>query len=138
MKKQKILYSIIVLSIIGFFIATYLTLVHYEGDLPQCSIEGCEKVLTSEYAVLLGVPVSLFGAVYFLSSIVLSLLVLQNSKKRIFDRLLGLVILKGAIIAIILLVVQILVIDSICMYCATSDSISIILLLLYIYKIKRT
>ncbi len=136
MQRKTILYSIIVLSIIGFFVATYLTLVHYKGELPKCSISGCEVVSTSEYAVQFGVPIALFGAAYFLSIIILSVLVLQNSKNRIFDILLGTLIGLGAITSCVLLFIQFFVLGAICIYCVASDSISIILLFLYFYKNK--
>ena len=47
---------------IGLGVAAYLTYVHYEGIKPVCGLGGdCEKVQTSEWSKLAGVPVALLG-----------------------------------------------------------------------------
>jgi uncharacterized membrane protein len=52
----------IVLSVLGLGIAGYLTYVHYAGISPVCEIaHGCEKVQTSEWSKVAGVPVALLG-----------------------------------------------------------------------------
>jgi uncharacterized membrane protein len=52
----------IVLAVIGLGLASYLTYVHYSGIKPACSLGGsCEKVQTSAYSHLAGVPVALMG-----------------------------------------------------------------------------
>jgi uncharacterized membrane protein len=46
----------------GLAIAGYLTYVHYAGISPVCEIaHGCEKVQTSQWSELAGVPVALLG-----------------------------------------------------------------------------
>ena len=47
--------------LVGLGIAAYLTYVHYAGVAPVCTTGGCEKVQTSKYAELGGVPVALLG-----------------------------------------------------------------------------
>ena len=52
----------IALAIVGLGIAGYLTYVHYAGVESVCAIaHGCEKVQTSQWSKLLGVPVALIG-----------------------------------------------------------------------------
>jgi len=52
----------IVLAVVGLAVAAYLTYVHYDGIKPVCGIGGdCEKVQTSEWSKLAGVPVALLG-----------------------------------------------------------------------------
>jgi uncharacterized membrane protein len=52
----------IVLALVGLAVAAYLTYVHYDGIKPVCGIGGdCEKVQTSEWSELAGVPVALLG-----------------------------------------------------------------------------
>jgi uncharacterized membrane protein len=48
-------------AILGVAIAAYLTYVHYANVSPICSSGGCERVQTSSYAELAGVPVALLG-----------------------------------------------------------------------------
>jgi uncharacterized membrane protein len=48
--------------VVGLAIAGYLTYVHYAGISPVCEIaHGCEKVQTSEWSKVAGVPVALLG-----------------------------------------------------------------------------
>jgi uncharacterized membrane protein len=54
----------LVLALLGTGIAAYLTYVHYSGASPICEIShGCEKVQTSEWSKLAGVPVALLGLI---------------------------------------------------------------------------
>jgi uncharacterized membrane protein len=59
------------LAVLGLAISIYLTYVHYAGIEPVCSsISNCERVQTSEYADLLGIPVALLGIVGYASILV--------------------------------------------------------------------
>ena len=52
----------------GIAISIYLTTVHYQDTPLFCSTTGtvsCERVLQSEYAEVVGIPVSLFGLAWF-------------------------------------------------------------------------
>jgi uncharacterized membrane protein len=54
--------AIAALALAGLAISIYLTWVHYAGIKPVCSgISDCERVQTSEYAKLLGIPVAVLG-----------------------------------------------------------------------------
>jgi uncharacterized membrane protein len=67
--------ALIVLTLVGLGIAAYLTYVHYRGLSPICAInEGCEKVQSSRYAKVGGVPVPLIGLIGY-AAIFASLLV---------------------------------------------------------------
>lgn len=50
------------LALFGAAVAGYLVYVHYADVAPLCSIaNGCEKVQTSSYSRLAGIPVALLG-----------------------------------------------------------------------------
>ena len=52
------------LALLGLAISIYLTWVHYAGIEPVCSgISDCERVQTSDYADLVGIPVAVLGIV---------------------------------------------------------------------------
>jgi len=51
------------LCLAGLAVAGYLTYVHYEEIAPVCTTGGCEKVQSSTYSELAGVPVALLGLV---------------------------------------------------------------------------
>jgi uncharacterized membrane protein len=58
----------VLLALLGVGIAGYLTLVHYTGLEPACTGGGgCEKVQTSEYADVAGIPVALLGLLGYLA-----------------------------------------------------------------------
>ena len=53
-----------VLALVGLGIAAYLTYIHYAGIKPLCLASGgCEKVQSSEWSTLGGVPVAVLGLV---------------------------------------------------------------------------
>ena len=61
------------LALLGLAISIYLTYVHYAGIEPVCSsISNCERVQTSEYADLAGIPVAVLGIAGY-AAILLSL-----------------------------------------------------------------
>jgi uncharacterized membrane protein len=50
------------LALFGLAISVYLTWVHYAGIEPVCSgISDCERVQSSDYAELVGIPVAAIG-----------------------------------------------------------------------------
>jgi uncharacterized membrane protein len=52
------------LALFGLAVAGYLTWVHYAGIEPVCTgISDCERVQSSDYAELAGVPVAVIGLV---------------------------------------------------------------------------
>lgn len=68
----------VALSAIGLAIAGYLTLLHYDSDVPLVcaggSVVNCEAVLTSASSVVLGVPVAVYGLLWFAAALVLAVL----------------------------------------------------------------
>lgn len=62
---------IIVLAIFGASLTSYLTVTHFFGSAPAlCSAnagEGCDLVLNSEYAKIFGIPLTIFGALGYLT-----------------------------------------------------------------------
>jgi uncharacterized membrane protein len=59
------------LALLGLAISAYLTYVHYAGIEPVCSgISDCERVQTSEYADLVGIPVAVLGIAGYLAILV--------------------------------------------------------------------
>src|ERR1700756_5409145 len=60
--------TLIMLATAGLGVAGYLTYVHYAGIDPVCTAGGsCEKVQTSVYSELVGVPVALIGLLGYLT-----------------------------------------------------------------------
>ena len=120
-KGQKlILAGILFFSLVGFLDATYLTIQHYgRGILPCYVFEGCDKVITSSYATIKGVPISLFGAIYYLTVLASLILFFDTENKKILRILIYLPVL-GFAVSIFLLFLQIFIIKAICFYCIIS------------------
>ncbi|MDX2255314.1 MAG: vitamin K epoxide reductase family protein [Pseudanabaenaceae cyanobacterium bins.39] len=61
---------IVALSLFGFSLTSYLTITHFLGQkVALCNVEGsgCDIVLTSEYAKILGIPLTIFGGLGYLT-----------------------------------------------------------------------
>ena len=108
-----------ILGAIGFLDAAYLTILHYQNVIPPCTLKGCEKVLTSQFSIIHGIPLSLIGIAFYLTVITLSLL--NNFKHNfILQRLLKITASIGFSISILLLIDQLFVVHAICQYCLIS------------------
>ena len=62
--------AIAALSLFGFSLTTYLTVTHFFGQqVAFCKVEGsgCDLVLSSEYAKVFGIPLTIFGALGYLT-----------------------------------------------------------------------
>jgi uncharacterized membrane protein len=120
--------TIIILALIGFGVSLYLSITHYLGFTVPCNItHGCEVVLNSKYAVILGVPLSLLGVFYFTGVIVSALLA---SHYVIWRKLLTVLLGLGALAALAFLTIQFFVLKKVCQYCLITDVISLLIFIL--------
>jgi uncharacterized membrane protein len=63
-RERRLVVAIAAIALVGLGVAAYLTYVHYAGAKPVCGLGGnCEKVQTSTYSKLLGIPVATLGLV---------------------------------------------------------------------------
>ncbi|MCS6959219.1 MAG: vitamin K epoxide reductase family protein [Pseudanabaenaceae cyanobacterium SKYGB_i_bin29] len=62
--------AIVALAALGVVLTTYLTVTHFTGNAPAfCAAgsgTGCDRVLSSEYAQVFGIPLTVFGALAYL------------------------------------------------------------------------
>lgn len=130
-RKHSILVGLIsFLAFIGFLDATYLVIKHFSHSFPPCAISrGCDIVLTSQYASILGVPTALYGSIYFVSMLILSIYLLDKKTHALHSGLLGLGVL-GTIVSLGFLYIQTFVLKSYCQYCIFSEIIAFSLLTL--------
>lgn len=129
-------WAFLVTGLIGFLDAAYLTAEHYLGGVPPCLVlEGCEKVLTSPYATVWGVSIALFGAIYYLTIIILTFLYLDTNKL-INLKLAAYLAGVGFLASLGFIYLQIFVIGAICFYCMVSALTSTTLFILGLLTIK--
>lgn len=130
--KNKLLILIVILSFLGFVDSTYLTIVHYKNIIPPCTItQDCEKVLSSKFATIASIPISLFGSLFFIVLIILCILLLQRDQKK-FRQALFILAALGIIAGSILFYIQWIVLKAFCQYCLL---VELILLLLFIFSV---
>lgn len=119
--------AVFILGFLGFLDATYLTVLHYKNVTPPCSVaHGCEAVLTSQYATLLGIPIAFIGALFYVTALMLLLLWMQT-KKTIFTTLLVSLTGAGFVIAVLLVGIQAFILHAFCQYCLASELIDFLL-----------
>ena len=127
---------VFIVALLGFADATYLTVEHYRGVIPPCTVtSGCEQVLTSPYSLILGFPVSLGGSIYYLVVAVGSLIYLESKHLSANVQAHHFSILKWTLLATTLgllaslwfIYVQAFILHSYCQYCLGSALTSTIL-----------
>ncbi len=109
---------------LGFLDATYLTVEHFQGTIPPCSVvQGCERVLTSPYATAAGIPVALLGALYYLGIVVGALFYFDTAREKILEHLAWFTS-AGLLASLWFLFLQAFILHSFCQYCLLSAATS--------------
>jgi uncharacterized membrane protein len=114
-----------VLALVGVGIAGYLTWVHYAGLDPVCvgGGGGCERVQSSRWAELAGVPVAVLGLAGYVA--ILASLALPEEPGALVAAFIALV---GFGFSCWLTYVEIAKIDAICQWCVASATLMTLLL----------
>lgn len=116
--------TILGVSIIGFFDAAYLTIQHYTQFTLPCTItHGCDLVTKSEYSQIMGIPVALLGALYYLA-IFLAVYIMIETKKTEYLRFIAIATTFGFLFSAWFVYLQLFVINAICQYCMLSAATS--------------
>ena len=113
----------IVLAAIGLCVAAYLTYIHYEGIKPVCGLGGnCEKVQSSEWSRLAGIPVALLGLLAYAA--ILATLFVEREEALVAGALFA---VAGFGFSAYLTYREIFSIDAICPWCVASAVIMTLL-----------
>ena len=104
-------------ALLGVAVAAYLTYVHYAGLEPICagSGGGCERVQSSRWAELTGVPVALLGLLGYVAIVAATLAAGETA--RVAAAALTLI---GAGFSAYLTYLELFEIDAICQWCVLS------------------
>jgi uncharacterized membrane protein len=134
MNSRNLRITLTVLTIGGLGIAGYLTYVHYAGIKPLCTAGGsCEKVQTSVYSELAGVPVALIGLIGYVS--ILGLLICpEGETSRCAMMALTLV---GFAFSAYLTYRELYSIHAICEWCASSAVVLTVMAPLSVWRFLR-
>lgn len=135
------------IAIAGAILTAYLTITKLTGAVPVCSADatagaGCGGVLNSAYATVLGLPLSLFGCLAYLSMAAFALIPLgispesQKNLKKQAENTTWWLLLAGSIAMTVfsayLMYVLATEIKTVCPYCIGSALFSLSLLILTI------
>ena len=115
--------AIAVVALAGLFVSIYLTLYKLGalGEL-SCAVGSCETVQTSRWAVFLGLPVAAWGVGYYLATLAVAILGLQerwadsSALPLVQTAMSG----WGVLFSGWLTWLELFVIDAICMWCVIS------------------
>lgn len=121
-----------VLAIFGLVDSIVLTFEHYAKQNLPCTLSGgCEKVLTSQYSTIAGLPIALLGVVFY--GLVLFLAIYAIANKTALPRLflLGWGAI-GFLSSLVLTGLQAFVIRAWCQYCLFSALTSTVIFCLAI------
>ncbi len=123
------------LSLVGLAISVYLTIAHFTSSsilaCPNTGTINCAKVTTSAQSYFLKVPVAIWGFVYYLYlSLINSPAGFRNPRLRTL-RLVSLI--AGITFVLWLISAELLIINSICLWCTSVHLVTMLLFGAVIY-----
>ncbi len=142
--------SVLLVALVGFFDSLYLTNSHY-SDPAACTTQfisnifgipvDCGAILTSQYATIIGLPISIFGMLYYLSLILIvmferQVLAFLQQKNIQYPKFITALTSVGFLASTGLIFIQVAILVSICLYCMLSaiSSYTLFILSLLFYK----
>lgn len=137
---KNLLLSISGLALIGLGDAVFLLTKHYVGTINCAVWSGCQEVLISSYSTLFGIPIALFGVLYYLF-ILFNVLAYWQSAKNIFANILTFIPIVGFLFSLYLIYLQLFIIKYICIYCmlsALSSTLIFILSFIIFWQYKKS
>jgi uncharacterized membrane protein len=136
MKIQTIDKVLIVLSFLGAALAFFIFLNDRYNVSNFCPTNGCTIVAQSPYSQFFGIPVSIWGVLYYAG---VSFLLLFNLKKPLnyFGYMLGTVITFGVAFTIYLRYLEFFKIGAVCAWCWGSVFIIIGIVFMFILRIRN-
>lgn len=121
-----LLAAILVLAFFGIADAWYLYQAALTDTALWCganTLDGCNIVAQSEYSRLFGIPLALYGLVFYIATFVLAAAALFERIRYMTRALVGLGLL-GLLSSLYFLYLQIFRIEALCIYCVASFVIS--------------
>jgi uncharacterized membrane protein len=120
----------IVSAAVGLGVSVYLTVEHFTASTtlacPETGVVNCQKVTTSEQSIVLGVPMALYGVVFFLAMLLLGVPAAWRMPALRWPRvaLAG----AGAVSVIYLVWVELFAVNAICLWCTVAHVAALALL----------
>ncbi|VAW33118.1 hypothetical protein MNBD_CPR01-463 [hydrothermal vent metagenome] len=122
MKEYVAQWALVVFSFFGIADSAYLAQGELRGILPSClsgGVNGCQVVAKSVYAHLFGIPLGIYGLIFYIVVFTIAVWALFM-KHAPLKRTLRAVSAIGVFVSIILFFVQLSLINAFCLYCEIS------------------
>ena len=121
---------IILLSLLGIFVSSYLSWSHFSGEAVYCGgASSCELVNSSRYAYLGNIPVAFLGLVAYLAILVLSLIPPRDDRQWPEVLRFGLALI-GVMFQWYLFYIEVAVLHAFCYWCIASQAIITVIFIL--------
>lgn len=136
---------VLVVALVGFGDSVFLAVEHFRGVVPPCTTVGCDIVLTSSFSEFMGLPVALFGALYYLAIALSALIFLEARhlgkalRSHHFEiiRWAMLATVGGLAASVYFTFVQAFVLRSFCQYCLGSAVTSLVLFIMAVVILRK-
>ncbi len=132
MNKDRVYLSCMILAVLGLLVSIYLTVYHYSSSVPlACPDTGlinCASVLNSAYAYILGVPLAVYGLVFFVVELVI-LNLRYKDLKAVYNAL-------GLVFVFYFIYLEYLI-GHICIFCTTVHVTIVLLFILTLYDAAK-
>jgi uncharacterized membrane protein len=135
MNDRRLRVAALAIVVLGVAVAAYLTYIHYAGLQPFCAggSGGCERVQSSSYARLAGIPVALLGLAGYLAMAV----ALSAAGERAQLAAAALAV-TGFGFSAYLTYLELFVIHAICQWCVASAVLLTMLAVLTVWRLLLT
>lgn len=131
---------IMALSVVGIAISLYLTYAKLTANPLICGIGDCGAVQNSKYSSILGIPVAVFGVLFYFIMFSLVYYIHKNPQSPLLKKLnLGrnLWILWGVAFSTYLTYLELFVIHAICIWCVASFVVVLLIAAVVVLEWKK-
>jgi uncharacterized membrane protein len=127
MKISTIAYIITALAVAGLLDSGYLYFTHIQGGDLSCGfLEGCNIVAASPHSELFGIPLSLWGLIFYAGVLVLGIGFLTSWVQYV-KKLFYIAAIIGILFSLYFFYIQAFLIGAWCIYCIVSGIITVAL-----------
>lgn len=128
---------IFILSLTGLAISAFLFYEYTFAGSVMCPLgQGCDIVRASPYSYIFGIPLPFPGLLFYLAMAILAVVSSHELPVKIVKKLQLLIASSGVVFGIYLTYLEAFVIKAYCFWCVLSFIISVVILLLILFRKK--
>jgi uncharacterized membrane protein len=127
--QKALVYLLILVSLVGIADSSYLSHAAVTGSPLNCSVfDGCNIVAASPYSKVYGIPLALFGLVFYIVALGLTASMLTMDSRGLRKAVFAWSI-AGVLFSAYFMYLQYFKIEAICLYCVISAVATVLLLI---------